>query len=95
MDAQKIEPEEVVPASRKLGRSDALALAKSAKRVIVAKGAKVQDFAIAGKPDPAAIDAMLGPTGNLRAPCLRVGTTLIVGFSDAAYREVLGGAMKG
>jgi hypothetical protein len=33
---------------------------------------------------------LLGPTGNLRAPTLRVGTTLVVGFHEAAYREVLG-----
>ncbi len=91
MDARKIEPAEVVSASRKLGRADALALAKAAKRVIVAKGAKVQEFAGGPKPDPVAIDAMLGPTGNLRAPCLRVGTTLIVGFTDDSYRELLGG----
>ena len=78
MDARKIEPAEVVSASRKLGRADALALAKAAKRVIVAKGAKVQEFAGGPKPAPAAIDAMLGPTGNLRAPCLRVGATLRV-----------------
>jgi hypothetical protein len=33
---------------------------------------------------------MLGPTGNLRAPCLRVGKTVLVGFNEDAYREVFG-----
>jgi hypothetical protein len=32
---------------------------------------------------------MLGPTGNLRAPTLRVGRTLIVGFDEETYRRVL------
>ena len=32
---------------------------------------------------------MLGPTGNLRAPTLRVGRTLIVGFDQETYRRVL------
>ena len=32
---------------------------------------------------------MLGPTGNLKAPTLRVGTTLLVGFSEEAYRQFL------
>jgi hypothetical protein len=33
---------------------------------------------------------ILGPTGNLRAPTLRKGKTLLVGFSEEAYRQVLG-----
>lgn len=33
---------------------------------------------------------LLGPTGNLRAPTLRRGKTLLVGFSAEAYEEVLG-----
>ena len=33
---------------------------------------------------------LLGPTGNLRAPTLRRGKTLLVGFNDEAYRQVLG-----
>lgn len=32
---------------------------------------------------------LLGPTGNLRAPTIRKGSTLLVGFSEEAYREVL------
>lgn len=33
------------------------------------------------------VAAMLGPTGNLRAPSMRIGNTLLVGFSEQAYRE--------
>jgi hypothetical protein len=32
--------------------------------------------------------AMLGPTGNLRAPCLRVGKTVIVGFNEDLYSQI-------
>jgi hypothetical protein len=32
---------------------------------------------------------MLGPTGNLRAPCLRVGKTVLVGFNEEAYARTL------
>jgi len=35
------------------------------------------------------VDSMLGPTGNLRAPTLRVGTTVLVGFDEATYRSAL------
>lgn len=33
---------------------------------------------------------MLGPTGNLRAPTLRAGKTILVGFDEATYKSVLG-----
>ena len=89
MDAKKIEPKEVVSASKKLSRKDAAALIKDAKKVIVAKGKKVQTFP-GGKATKDAVDALLGPTGNLRAPTVRVGSTLLVGFDEASYADVLG-----
>jgi len=32
---------------------------------------------------------LLGPTGNLRAPTLRKGRTLVVGFDEATYAKLL------
>ena len=89
MDARGIEPKELVSASSKLGRSDAAGIAKKASKVIVAKGKKVDEFKTAGKAPKAAVDAMLGPTGNLRAPTLRAGKTVIVGFNEDAYQASL------
>jgi arsenate reductase-like glutaredoxin family protein len=62
------------------------------KKVVVAKGKKVVVFDMAKAPpdDDTLASHLLGPTGNLRAPTLRQGTTLLVGFSDEAYREYLG-----
>ena len=37
-----------------------------------------------------AVPAMLGPTGNLRAPTARVGKTVLVGFNDDSYGGVFG-----
>ncbi len=90
MDANGIEAKEIIPASRKLGEKDARALAKEATKVIVAKGKKVSEWKPAGKPSADAVAAMLGPTGNLRAPTIRTGKVVIVGFNEDAYREVLG-----
>jgi arsenate reductase-like glutaredoxin family protein len=89
MDAHRLVPADAVPASRKLGREEAAALAKKARTVIVAKGKKVTEFTVKGTPDDEVVDAMLGPTGNLRAPTLRAGKTLIVGFNEDAYSSVL------
>lgn len=74
------------------GRAEALTLARSAKRVIVAKGKKVVVFDMTKEPpdDDTLAAHLLGPTGNLRAPTLRKGGTLLVGFSDEAYRQGLG-----
>jgi hypothetical protein len=33
---------------------------------------------------------MLGPTGNLRAPTLRVGRTLVVGYNEQILVETFG-----
>ena len=79
-----------MPASRKLGRSDAAALAKRASQVIVAKGKKVATFKPGGKASKAVVEAMLGPTGNLRAPTLRRGKTVLVGFNEEVFGEILG-----
>lgn len=42
-------------------------------------------------PDDATLAAaILGPSGNLKAPTIRIGDTLLVGFNEAAYRELFG-----
>ena len=73
------------------GRDAALELARSVNTVIVARGKKVITFDMAAPPeDDTLAAAMLGPTGNLKAPTLRIGGTLLVGFGEAAYTQVLG-----
>lgn len=89
MDAHGIEAKQIVPASRKLARADASGLAKQASKVIVAKGKKVTEFA-GGRAGAELIEAMLGPTGNLRAPTLRRGKTVVVGFNDEVFQKVFG-----
>ncbi len=54
------------------------------------KGKKVETFKPGGKAPKALVDAMLGPTGNLRAPTLRSGKTVLVGFNEEAFGELLG-----
>jgi arsenate reductase-like glutaredoxin family protein len=42
------------------------------------------------KPDRATLQSLvLGPTGNLRAPTIRKGRTLIVGFDEDTYLRLL------
>jgi hypothetical protein len=80
-------------AKERKGRDEALKLARAAARVVVARGKKVVSFDMTRQPpdDDTLAAYLLGPTGNLKAPTLRVGDTLLVGFGEAAYQEVLGG----
>ena len=81
---------ETVSASKKLTQADARKLLGSVTRLVVAKGKKAEEFDLKGGITEAAVAAMLGPTGNLRAPTLRAGKTLLVGFSDEVYTKLLG-----
>ncbi len=89
MDANSIEPKESVSAGQKLGKKDAAAMAKVASKLIVAKARKVTEWNGAETSSRAAVEAMLGPTGNLRAPTLLVGKTLLVGFNEDVYSDAL------
>ncbi len=74
-----------------MGSAEALEMARKAKLVIVCKGKKVTRFEMK-KDRPADADLeehMLGPTGNLRAPLLKIGKTIVVGYNEEVYREVL------
>ena len=90
MDANGIEPKQVGPASRKLARKDAAEIAKQASLVVVAKGKKLSEFKPGGKAIKALVDAMLGPTGNLRAPTIRAGKTVLVGCNEDVFAARLG-----
>jgi hypothetical protein len=84
---------ETVNASKdRRGRIQALALAREAKRVVTGKGKSVLVFDMKTAPpdDDALAAAILGPTGNLKAPTLKIGDTLLVGFNEEAYRRVFG-----
>lgn len=73
------------------GRVEALALARNAERVVASKGKKMIVFDMRNDPpdDETLLAHLLGPTGNLKAPTLRAGGTLLVGFNEDAYRHML------
>ena len=90
MEASDIQIKETIPASRKLQRADAEALLAKASKMTVAKGKKVQEFAGGAKATDEAVTAMLGSTGNLRAPAIVRGKTLLIGFNEDAYAKTFG-----
>lgn len=60
--------------------------------LLVAKGKKVTRVNLKkDRPDDDTIvSLMLGPTGNLRAPTMKVGKTVLIGFNDEIYDEIFG-----
>jgi arsenate reductase-like glutaredoxin family protein len=69
----------------------ALSVLEGVDELYVAKGKKVEHVDLKkAKPDRATLlGLLLGPTGNLRAPTLRRGHTLIVGFDEETYKKLL------
>jgi arsenate reductase-like glutaredoxin family protein len=90
LDAKKVAIKEEVPASRKLSAADAKEIAKGSSKVYVAKGKKLDVFDMKSAAVSEVVEKMLGPTGNLRAPTLRVGKTTVVGFNEETFDAVLG-----
>jgi arsenate reductase-like glutaredoxin family protein len=75
-----------------LQEKDALELAGTVDEIFAMKGKKVVHLDLkTEKVNPDTLKALLlGPTGNLRAPTMRKGRTLLVGFDEATYKKVLG-----
>lgn len=64
-------------------------MAGEAKQLIAAKGKKVTtvDLTAGGLSEDDVAKLMLGPTGNLRAPVIRVGQTILVGYNDQVFAD--------
>jgi len=67
-------------------------MAREAHRLVAAKGKEVTtlDLQTAPPADDVLAGLMLGPTGNLRAPMMRVGQTILVGYNDQAFTDIFG-----
>src|SRR5262249_32298560 len=92
LEKGRVQVQEVANANKeKRGRAEALTLARTVDTIIVAKGKKIQTIDLKrDRPDddPLAV-YLLGPTGNLRAPTLRQGKTLYVGFREESYKALV------
>jgi hypothetical protein len=71
---------------------DALKVLEDVDELYATRGKRVVHVDLRREtPDRQALrDLLLGPTGNLRAPTIRKGRTVVVGFDEATYARVLG-----
>jgi arsenate reductase-like glutaredoxin family protein len=90
---RKISVKETVNAKKvRFESAAALVLVRLAERVVIAKGKKIVDFDMKRDPpdDETLLAHILGPSGNLRAPVIRRGSTLLIGFAEDEFAKVLG-----
>lgn len=73
-----------------LKAGEAWNLFQDTETVYVGRGKKTAVFHPNGESKEELLKVSLGRTGNLRAPTLRVGKTLYVGYNDTMYEELLG-----
>lgn len=59
-----------------------------ANQVLVAKGKKVLTFSPQQDDKAEILSQVMGRSGNLRAPTLRIRDKFVVGYSEALYAEV-------
>jgi arsenate reductase-like glutaredoxin family protein len=69
-----------------LSEKDVRALLKEVNEIVVAKGKSARTLPAR----EATLDDLRGPTGNFRAPMVRIGRRLLVGFHDETLRKELG-----
>jgi arsenate reductase-like glutaredoxin family protein len=75
----------------RIGADEALKLLSGMNKMLVAKGKKVVEVNLKkDRPDDDdLVTLMLGPTGNLRAPTMKVGKTVLVGFNEENFADTL------
>lgn len=76
----------------KFQKSDLKGLFEGATKIIACRGKKATVFDMKqDPPSPADLaKAVLGPSGGLRAPALRMGKTWVVGFGEPGWEEAFG-----
>src|SRR5436190_13103438 len=89
--AKPIINEQVNAGKIKYGPDEALKIARSAKQLFIAKGKKLVRFDMQKAPpdDEELLKHLLGPSGNLRAPAIRRGTRLFIGFQPDEFATKL------
>ncbi|MEK6260540.1 MAG: ArsC family (seleno)protein [Planctomycetota bacterium] len=73
-----------------LVETDALKLVSQANDLYVTRGTKVIHIDVKRErpDDETLLGLLIGPSGKLRAPTIKLGKTLVVGFDQATYEKV-------
>ena len=87
-DKKNIAIDEAVEARKqKIESDDAWNLMTASDKIVVGRGKKVVVYDPNKDDKNEILKVCLGRTGNLRAPTLKIGKLLIVGFNDDMYAQ--------
>ena len=92
MASRSLTAREVVDARKEpVAKRETVSILRGTNRVVAMKGKKVVDYDLKKEPpvEKELLSNIMGPTGNLRAPALRIGKTLVVGFNEDTWKELL------
>ncbi len=71
----------------KLDATAAWELLHNATEITVAKGKRIETFIPTPDSQEAILKAVIGRSGNLRAPTVQIANAFFVGFNEALYTE--------
>lgn len=76
----------------KLAKRDVVTILRGTNRILAMKGKKWVDWDLKRDPpvEKELYGMLMGPTGNLRAPSVRSGKTLVVGFLEEPWKSMFG-----
>jgi hypothetical protein len=87
-EEKEITIKEMVEARKnKIEGDEAWQLIRTADEVIIGKGKKFHSFTPSDETRDEILKNALGRTGNLRAPALKLGNIMIIGFNDEMYEQ--------
>lgn len=87
-DKQKTDIQETVDARKEpLADKETWNLLQKADEIIVGRGKKYLSFKPSQASKSEILQNCLGRTGNLRAPALKIGKKIIVGFTEEMYNK--------
>jgi hypothetical protein len=94
LDANACATLEIVDARKqRIGPGAALNLLKGIRQlVVIGRNKRVVSHDLdKDRPDnDTLLGLMIGPSGNLRAPTVRIGHALVIGYDEETYRRMLG-----
>ena len=82
--------EEVDARKRRIDSEEAWKILSTAKKIVTAKGKKVQTWNPQSDDKDSILKHAMGPSGNLRAPAYRWNNNLTIGFNVELYEAWLG-----
>jgi len=88
LDEKQVGIETTVDARKqRIDEGAAWELLKSAVSITTAKGKKVQKFNPESDAKADILKQVMGPSGNLRAPTLRIKNAFVIGFNKELYEK--------